>query len=349
VRWRAAAGRLTYDPDAPVASEETVFDLASLTKPIATTTSLMLLASEGKLSVDDPVAKFLPAFADREKDGVTLRHLLTHSAGLKPWRAFHDLVRQKERKTGQYLLGTSEARELILDRVLRSALVHEPGEAAVYGDLDFMALGAVVEAVSGERLDAFFRTRIAEPLGLRDSFFVPLALPTPESRPEGLAAAEKRRVAATEECRWRDKILWGEVHDPNAWAMGGIAGHAGLFATADDVMRFAKVMLDAWHGRSAFLPQEIARQFFARQDLPAGSDWALGWDTPVPGHSSAGQYFKQPSIGHLGFTGTSLWIDLEAECAVVLLTNRVHLVAKKSKFGLRPIVHDLIREAFAAG
>jgi CubicO group peptidase (beta-lactamase class C family) len=342
-------GLAVVKPERIPMARETVFDLASLTKPIATTTSLMLLASEGKLAVDDPVAKFLPAFADREKDGVTLRHLLTHSAGLKPWRAFHDLVRQKERKTGQYLLGTAEARELILDRVLRSAPVHEPGEAAVYGDLDFMALGAVVEAVSGERLDAFFRTRIAEPLGLRDSFFVPLALPTPESRPEGLAAAEKRRVAATEECRWRDKILWGEVHDPNAWAMGGVAGHAGLFATADDVMRFAKVMLDAWHGRSAFLPQEIARQFFARQDLPAGSDWALGWDTPVPGHSSAGQYFKQPSIGHLGFTGTSLWIDLEAGCAVVLLTNRVHLVAKKSKFGLRPIVHDLIREAFAAG
>jgi CubicO group peptidase (beta-lactamase class C family) len=144
-------------------------------------------------------------------------------------------------------------------------------------------------------------------------------------------------------------VLWGEVHDPNAFAMGGVAGHAGLFATADDVMGFAQAWLDAWHGRDERLPQALVREWSRRQELPAGSGWALGWDTPTPGASSSGRYFSPASIGHLGFTGTSLWIDLESEAVVVLLTNRIHLVAKRSRYELRPVVHDLVIEAFREG
>jgi CubicO group peptidase (beta-lactamase class C family) len=143
--------------------------------------------------------------------------------------------------------------------------------------------------------------------------------------------------------------VWGEVHDPNASVMGGVAGHAGLFAPADDVLRFAETWLDVWHGRSEALPREWLRRFCERQELPKGSDWALGWDTPTPGQSSAGRHFSPRSVGHLGFTGTSLWIDLEQEAIVVMLTNRVHLVAKRSRFELRPRVHDLVMEAFLAG
>jgi CubicO group peptidase (beta-lactamase class C family) len=139
------------------------------------------------------------------------------------------------------------------------------------------------------------------------------------------------------------------VHDPNAWVMGGVAGHAGLFSSADDVMRFALTLLDVWHGRSEALPRELLKTFFTRQHLPAGSDWALGWDTPTRGASSSGKYFSEHSVGHLGFTGTSLWIDLEREVVVVMLTNRVHQVVKRSRFGLRPLVHDLLIEAFDAG
>jgi CubicO group peptidase (beta-lactamase class C family) len=130
--------------------------------------------------------------------------------------------------------------------------------------------------------------------------------------------------------------------------MGGIAGHAGLFSTADDVMRFAQTVLDVWHGRSEALPRATLVAFSERQQLPKGSDWALGWDTPTPGQSSSGQYFSARSIGHLGFTGTSLWIDLEREAVVVMLTNRVHQIAKKSRFELRPIVHDLVMEGLTA-
>jgi CubicO group peptidase (beta-lactamase class C family) len=321
---------------------ETIFDLASLTKPIATTTAVQLLVHEGAVDLDSPVSKYLPAFSERDKDAVSLRHLLTHSSGLKPWRAFHELLLERERKTGERLLATPAAREQVIERVVRSGLVHEPGAAAVYGDLDFIALGAVVEAVARQRLDAFVRSRITAPLGMDDTFFVPLDEDTP--LPEPL----RRRVAATENCPWRERVVWGEVHDPNAWAMGGVAGHAGLFATADDVLKFAQTLVDVWHGRSDALPREIVRTFAERQHLPQGSDWALGWDTPTSGKSSSGKYFSPQSIGHLGFTGTSLWIDLPREAIVVMLTNRVHQIAKRSRFELRPLVHDLILDAFQA-
>jgi CubicO group peptidase (beta-lactamase class C family) len=139
------------------------------------------------------------------------------------------------------------------------------------------------------------------------------------------------------------------VHDPNASVMGGVAGHAGLFSTVDDVMKFAQTVIDVWHGRSDALPRETLRIFLTRQNLPESSDWALGWDTPTAGASTSGTHFSPESVGHLGFTGTSMWIDLANEAIVVLLTNRVHLVAKKSHFALRPVVHDLILEAFEAG
>jgi CubicO group peptidase (beta-lactamase class C family) len=324
-------------------ARETLFDLASLTKPVATTSAILWLVHDGAVELDAPVAKYLPVFAEREKERVTPRHLLTHSSGLKPWRPFHELLLSREQRTGERWLGTPAAREFVVERVLRSGLVHEPGAAAVYGDLDFIAAGALVEAVSQRRLDDFVRERVTGPLGLAETFFVPLG--EGGGMPEGL----RRRTAATENCPWRERILWGEVHDPNAWAMGGVAGHAGLFASADDLMRFAWTLLDVWHGRSQALPRELLRAFATRQRIPEKSDWALGWDTPTPGASSSGRHFSAHSIGHLGFTGTSLWIDLERECAVVMLTNRVHQIAKRSKFELRPVIHDLIRESFEAG
>ncbi|MDP6977399.1 MAG: serine hydrolase domain-containing protein [Myxococcota bacterium] len=338
-------GHAVLQPERLPMTRKTIFDLASLTKPLATTASIMLLVKDGLVDLDDPVAKVLPSFADRDKEAVTIRHLLTHSSGLKPWRGFHELLIQKERKTGERVLGTPEGRAWILDRVLRSGLVHDPGEAAVYGDLDFIALGALVEEVTKQPLDRFCAERIFEPLGMNDTRFLPLPVDGSSGVPEPL----RRRIAATEDCAWRDRIVWGEVHDPNASAMGGVAGHAGLFAPADDVMTFALAFLDGWHGRSEFFPQELVRTFCARQHLPEDSDWALGWDTPTKGSSSSGERFSENSVGHLGFTGTSLWIDLEREAIVVMLTNRVHLVAKRSRFDLRPAVHDFIIDAFDAG
>jgi CubicO group peptidase (beta-lactamase class C family) len=337
-------GHAVLCPERIPMERDTLFDLASLTKPIATATAVLWLAHEGGVSRDDPVVKHLPAFGERGKEKICVRHLLAHAAGLKPWRAYHEVLLEKERKTGQRLLGTPAAREFVIERTLRSAPVHAPGEAAVYGDLDFIALGALVEAVARRPLDEFCQERIFEPLGMRETRFVRLAEGR-SSLPDGL----RRRAAATENCPWRGRVLWGEVHDPNAFAMGGVAGHAGLFSTAADVMAFAQAWVDAWHGRAGVLPAGLVREWSARQELPRGSGWALGWDTPTPGASASGRYFSPSSVGHLGFTGTSLWIDLEAEAIVVLLTNRVHLVAKRSRFELRPLVHDLVIEAFREG
>ena len=349
MEFQTVRGMAVVQPERIPMARETIFDLASLTKPIVTMTSVLLLVAEGKLELDAPVAKVLPAFAERDKEEVTLRQLLSHSSGLRPWRGFHETLLKKERKTGERLIGTVEGRDWILDRVIRSALVHEPGAAAVYGDLDFIVLGAVVEAVSGQSLDVFCQERIVDPLGLHDTRFHPQLRVEGDDAPAAIPHDRLRQIAATESCAWRDRILWGEVHDPNASAMGGVAGHAGLFSSADDVMKFAKVWLDVWHGRSDLLPQAAVREFSRRQDGPEGSDWALGWDTPTPGQSSSGTQFSEISIGHLGFTGTSVWIDLEKEAIVVMLTNRVHLIAKKSRFELRPIVHDFVMDAFAAG
>jgi CubicO group peptidase (beta-lactamase class C family) len=344
LEYSGARGHAVLQPERLPMARDTVFDLASLTKVLATTTAVMQLAEQGAVDLDDPVVKHLPAFGEREKEAVTVRHLLTHSSGLRPWRGFHEPLLERERKKGERLLGTPAGKEWVLQSIFRSALVHEPGTAAVYGDLDFIVLGALVEAVAQQPLERFCEERVFRPLGMGETAYLPLGEGAPP-----LPQALRRRMAATENCPWRGRIVWGEVHDPNASAMGGIAGHAGLFAPAGDVMRFAEAALDAWHGRPSPLPAAGVRRFAERQNLPEGSDWALGWDTPTEGASSSGRHFSRSSIGHLGFTGTSLWIDLEREAIVVMLTNRVHLVAKRSKFGLRPLVHDLLMEAFLAG
>ena len=274
---------------------------------------------------------------------MTIRHLLTHSSGLRPWRGFHDLLLDKERRTGERLIGTPAAREFVLERVLRSALVHEPGAAAVYGDLDFIVLGAVVEAVARRPLDEFAAERMFGPLGMRDSFFVRTGDGVP-----GLPEAVRRRVAATENCPWRGRIVWGEVHDPNASVMGGVAGHAGLFSTrgrrddlrADDPRRLARPQRAAPARAAAGLPDPAA----PAPGLRLGARLGHADARRVRPRASTS---PSSSVGHLGFTGTSLWIDLEREAIVVMLTNRVHLVAKRSRFELRPVVHDGILEAFA--
>lgn len=332
-----ATGAATLSPERIEARLSTIYDLASLTKVMATTAAMMLHVAERKVDLDAPVASYLPSFAERNKEKITVRHLLTHSSGLRPWRAYHADLRERDLRRGEHVVGTPAGKAEITNRVLRSSPVHEPGEASVYGDLDFIALGALVEVLAGEELDAFCQRRIYGPLGLADTHFNRLPY-----------TGERARYAATEQCSFRERVLWAEVHDPNAWAMGGVAGHAGLFSSAGEVLRFGQEMLAAWRGESAIFPAEVAREFFRRQEIAPGSDWALGWDTPTRGQSTSGEHFSGRSIGHTGFTGTSLWIDLERGMVIVFLSNRIHLVAKRSRFELRPQVHDLIWEAFLA-
>ena len=234
---------------------DTIFDLASLTKPIATTSAIMMLLEEGSIALDDPVAKVLPTFADRGKEEVTIRHLLTHSAGLKPVREFHELPIQKERKTGERLIGTPDGKAWIVDRVLRSAPVHEPGAAAVYGDLNFITLSALRR---GGRRSSPSSTSSASRGSSRawvSSTRASSRFRSTARRPHPKPSAPRRR---DRERAWRERIVWGEVHDPNCFAMVA-SPVTRVFSTADDVMRFGQLFLDAYHGRNESLPPERPR------------------------------------------------------------------------------------------
>ena len=347
VIYHEAFGEAQLRPHRRPMRPDTVFDLASLTKVLATTLAMMKLVEAGRIDIADPVARVLPEFAarDKNKEAITFRHLLSHSAGLKAWVPYYEDIRARDKKHETHWLGTPDARPYVLDRIAISGLIHPVGEASVYGDLGFITLGEAIARVDGRDLCAFFADEIARPLGLIETGYIPL---TPD--PGGAARAGARvipnsRIAATQECPWRERVLVGEVDDGNAWAIGGVAGHAGLFGTAGEVGKIALALFACYEGRGSLVAQPVVERFFTRQNLPPGSDWALGWDTPTPGLSTSGHYFSAHSVGHTGFTGTSLWMDLDHKVVIVLLANRVHPIARKSRFTFRPLVHDLVMES----
>ncbi len=347
VVYHEAFGDAQLRPHRRPMKTETVFDLASLTKVLSTTLILMKLDERGDVDIGDPVTRFIPAFADRDekKRDITLRHLLTHSSGLKAWVPYYEDIRARDRKRDTRILGTPDARPYLLDRIAMGGLIHEVGEASVYGDLGFIVLGEVIERAAGGDLAALFAEEVARPLGLRNTGFIPLPRGEGEEAPPGGLALPKSRFAATEECPWRGRVLVGEVDDGNAWAVGGVAGQAGLFGTAEEVGKIGLALMASHEGRGDLIARPVIERFFTRQDLPKGSDWALGWDTPTAGLSTSGRFFSPRSVGHTGFTGTSLWMDLDRRLVVVLLANRVHPIARKSRFAFRPRVHDLLMEA----
>ena len=319
-----AFGRYGADDPRPVA-DSTVYDLASLTKVVGLTSAVMLLVADGRLALEDSVQYHVPAFAGTpDKAAVELRHLLLHSAGLPAWRPLH--------------LETPDAAQA---RALAYAtpLDTPAGLRYTYSDLGAILLTAVVERAAGSSLDALLADRLFEPLGMSRTRFRP---------PPAWTAF----IAPTERDPWRGRVLRGEVHDENAARLDGVSGHAGLFSTAGDLARFAFWLLDAWHGRlpagaAPWLPQDLVREFTRRQDAPAGSSRALGWDTPSDG-SSAGHCLSPGSFGHTGFTGTSIWVDPERELVVILLTNRVHPTREnRAILRVRPAVADLVVRAVA--
>jgi beta-glucosidase-like glycosyl hydrolase/CubicO group peptidase (beta-lactamase class C family) len=290
-------GRLSYDADAAAVDERTIYDLASLTKVVVTTTMAMILVDEGKLDVDKPVSAFIPAFSGGMKDKATVRHLLTHSGG--------------QAGGVTYLYKDLAGKEAYVKHIAGLDLLYEPGTRTVYTDLGEILLGEVLERVAGQDIETFARERIFGPLGMKETMFRP---------PKELLP----RIAPTENDPWRGRVVRGEVHDENAHALGGVAAHAGLFGTAGDLARFAQMMLNGGvleHRR--IVSRETLEKFTTRANLVPDSSRALGWDTPS-GTSSAGALFSPRSYGHTGFTGTSMWIDPDRKAFAILLTNRVH-------------------------
>lgn len=336
--WHQAYGAAAMLPVWRPMHVDTIFDLASLTKVIATTSLMLCAHHEGVCRLDDHLDFFnwgvvLPSALG----GVTLRQLLTHTAGFPAWSPLYKTLlpaSPHDCSTPADVRRTQAA-----PYILTHPLASPPGTQVRYSDLGFMLLGCLLERQYGQPLSALFLDKVAHPLGLAPIAYRPLSGASP--LPDVPAA-----YAATEACGWRGRILVGEVHDENAWAMGGIAGHAGLFATAKAVWQFAQALLDTAAGRRSWLPPELLRQSWQRQPSPAGSTRAIGWDTPSAVGSTAGDYFSPRSFGHLGFTGTSMWMDPDRDVIVILCTNRVHPSREATGIRqLRPKVHNLVMQA----
>ena len=304
----------------------TVFDLASLTKPLATTLAVLLLVQQGVVELDRPLVDMAPDLAGDDKKKVTLRHLLSHCSGLPPTRPYYFRLCR---------LARADRTDTLKRWVRAEPLLCAPGAKEDYSDLGFMLVQWLVEQYSGLSLDRFVARKIYRLLDIDPPFFVPL----------DREAAPGIRFAATELCPWRGVLLKGQVHDDNAYAMGGIAGHAGLFATAQAVFDLMQWLLDVDSGadRHGLFEPGCIRTFFQRQRL---GRFALGFDTPSPVGSSAGRYFSPDSIGHLGYSGTSFWADRRKRVIVVLLTNRVHPTRFNPGIkAFRPLLHDAVMRA----
>ena len=344
VLYHAAFGSRALEPSPAPMRPDTIFDLSSLTKPLATTTAFMLLVREGKVQLDDRVSRFFPNFGVYGKTHVTFHHLLAHCSGLPAWRPYHRDIVRAEREGRLNFVASRGAKEWVYEQIHRERPEYETGTRSVYSDLGFMLLGELVELLSRLPLDRFCQERIFRPLGLRSTAFVDLSLVR-----RGKLRPVADAIAPTERCPWRKRVLCGEVHDDNAYAMGGVAGHAGLFANALDVDELARRLRACWRGEDEFVAPEIVRQFWRRDRTVPDSTWALGWDTPSPKDSSAGTRLGPHAVGHLGFTGTSLWIDLERDLQVTLLTNRVHPRRDNERIrDVRPRVHDAVMEGLGS-
>ena len=312
-----AFGRIDSSADAPPMPVDALFDLASLTKVIGTTTAAEILYDRGKLDLDAPVVRYLPEFGGTPgHDAITVRQLLTHSSGLKPsgmlWRLATD-------------------RQGIFQQIDAMAAPDAPGSVYRYQDINLILMGEIVERLSGLPLDTFLHKEVFGPLGMKDTGF----RPSPALLP---------RVAPTEQDdTFRHMLVRGVVHDENAYVMGGVAGHAGLFSTARDLATLAQLYLDGGTYRGKRLIQAgTIRLFATRQDMPPGSSRTLGWDTPTPG-GLFGPLASPRALIHTGFTGTSIYLDPDRDAFVVLLTNRVNPTRANALIAqARPAIHTAI-------
>ena len=299
---------------------DTLFDLASLTKPLATTLAVMTLIQQNHLDLEHRLGAVLPAFEADEKSAIKIDQLLYHSSGLPDYRPYY-----KELEP----LPFDQRQEALHNLLLNETLIHPIGEQVLYSDIGFMILAWLIEHICTDRLDRFVSRMIYEPLKLENLFYA------------GLDGTRSRDLfAATERCPWRNRLLVGQVHDENAYIVGAIQGHAGLFGSAAAVQKLLFELLSVYHGDLGhkLFQTDLVRLFFKR--LP-GTDRALGFDTPAAKNSSSGSLFSSNSVGHLGFTGTSFWMDLDRSIIVILLTNRIHPTRDNEAIkDFRPMLHD---------
>jgi CubicO group peptidase (beta-lactamase class C family) len=310
----------------------TIFDLASLTKPLATSLSILHLVQSGKTQLNQKLSTIFPK-TPSDKANITICQLLCHQSGLPAHRPYFEQLIQ---------VSPQNRSAKLLEMIFQEPLVYQTGNKTEYSDLGFMVLDAAIQHISGYRLDAYLFQKIFKPLGLAAPFFIDLF---------DKQNIQTENFAATENCPWRKKILVAEVHDDNAYVLGGICGHAGLFGTAWDVYQLLNILLGIYHDHpqqknaQVVINQKWLRTFF---QVPCQAQRPLGFDIPTP-TSSSGKLFSSNSVGHLGFTGTSFWIDLERSIIIILLTNRVHPSRDNINIrSFRPRIHDIIMDHLIA-
>ena len=308
-------GHFTYDEKSPEVTNSTLYDLASVTKVIATTTATMICYDRKLFSLDDPVIKYIPQFGVNGKEKITILNLLLHNSGLPAWKKFYEIASNSDE---------------VLDNIYSSTLEYETGTKTVYSDLGIITLGKIIEKVTGEKLDVFCKKEIFTPLKMNSTFFNP---------PDSL----KKLCAPTEiDNYWRNRLLQGEVHDETSAMLNGVAGHAGLFSNAADIAKLISVLINKgkFQGRQ-FIKGSTIELFTKRYSDQ--SSRALGWDTKSETGSSAGDFFSPNSYGHTGYTGTSVWVDPERKLFVIFLTNRVYPTRENSKIlKVRPELHNAV-------
>jgi CubicO group peptidase (beta-lactamase class C family) len=319
--------------------EQTHFDLASLTKPLVTASLCIWAVSTGRLALDDRLDCFLPKTRiPASKRPLSIRHLLNHSSGLPAYSPFYtDLIR----------IPPPERREALLSGILDSPLEGKPGIASHYSDLGFILLGMLLEDLLGNSLDSLAATILSSSIFSEELHYCRMDVDTDPSIPSKRLSDAHCTFTATEYCSWRKRFLLGEVHDENAYCLGGVAGHAGLFGTVYGVVQWLRLLHSLYRGERQHLDStwssSVMREFWDRTGSSPEGTWVLGFDTPSSQGSSAGKFFSPRSIGHLGFTGTSFWLDLEKDILIVLLTNRVYPSRSNDRMkSFRPLLHDLI-------
>lgn len=303
-------------------TKDTIFDLASLTKPLATTLAIMKLVQQLKLDIEQNLGSILPFFKNTEKKNIKITNLLCHNSGLPDYNPYYKILCK---------LQFNSRSSVLKNLIINEPLIYPTGSKTLYSDIGFMILKLVVESLSKKKLDIFVSEEIYKPLGLNNLFFININ-----------SKLQKGIFAATELCPWRNVVLDGIVHDDNAYVMGGIDGHAGLFGTANDINILLSTLLSNLNGNSktCLFKKKLVELFFKKYK---NSDRALGFDTPSLDYSSCGKFFSKNSVGHLGFTGTSFWMDIEKSIIIILLTNRIHPTRNNIKIKLfRPEIHNTI-------
>ncbi len=313
--YEKSFGHYTYNKTSQPVKTNSIFDLASVSKVVGTTSAAMILVDRGKLKLDEKVITYLPEFNNNGKDKITVRNLLLHNSGLPAFKKYYDKY--------------STAKEVIND-IMNLKLIYEPGTKYVYSDLGMITLQKVIEKITGTTLDKFLKKELFEPLGMNLTMYNP---------PCNL----KQNCVPTEiDNFWRMRLLQGEVHDERAYLLNGVAGHAGLFSTAEDLSKFIRMLLNGgvYNGKQ-IINKKTIDEWTTKQTKQ--SDRGLGWDTRSKEKSSSGKYFSMNSFGHTGYTGTSIWVDKDKKLFVILLTNRVYPTRKNRKIiKFRPVIHDAV-------